>query len=427
MVDERLETFLEACGADGPLELRVVDAGGNEVDQWSIPRPFAVIGRDSKAEIRLEHEQISRRHAYLQVLAGQVLCADLQSRAGIAWNSVYEPSGWLGHNGVLGVGPYRIQVVGAEVVDGSPSLPPPLAARTLWGDAALPRAALDWPTGGDGHSRHELGRVVNLMGRARGCRLRIHDESVSQHHCALLRTPKGLFVVDLLSREGTWVNGSRVRWSRLDEGDRIEIGRFKARIVPGSPSTLPAVRGPQPLSPVVVRSAAPAELVRTGTDEAAIEALFRPYVAQFDRMQEQMFGQFQQSLMAMLQLIGTLHRDQMAQVRQELDRIGRITEQLQAMQAEAIRAASAKSKPEPASGGLSAPEVASTEPASIRPSARPPLRRRSQGAAPEAGIHEMICRRVAELQEERQGRMQSLLGLLRVKGDTPPGTAPAQT
>ena len=28
MVDERLETFLAACGADGPLELRIADANG---------------------------------------------------------------------------------------------------------------------------------------------------------------------------------------------------------------------------------------------------------------------------------------------------------------------------------------------------------------------------------------------------------------
>jgi pSer/pThr/pTyr-binding forkhead associated (FHA) protein len=427
VVDERLGEFLEACGINGPLKLRVTDASGNEVDRLSLSRPFAMIGRDSRAEVRLDHDQVSRRHTYLQVLAGRVLCVDLESREGLTLDAVHEPSGWLGCDGVLGVRPYRIQLADADgMAAGGLALPPPLAALTLWPDAKLPQAVLEGPSSPDGPRRHELVRVVNLVGRTRDCRLRIHDGSVSRHHCAFLRTPGGLFVVDLLSREGTLVNGARVRWSRLDEGDSIEIGRYRARIGLNGQSMLPAVRSSRSPS-MTFLGAATAEPIRAETADAAVEALFQPLVAQFGRMQEQMFDQFHQSLMTMLQLVGTLHRDQMTQARQELDHIGQITKQLQIMQADAARAADAFPKSEPLSGLLPGQQEVSIESRSLRPPVREPIRRRASDGVNDPDIHELICRRVAELQENRQSHLQAFLGLLKVGGaKLPTGTTPAQ-
>ena len=52
------------------------------------------------------------------------------------------------------------------------------------------------------------------------------DESVSKFHAAPVRTPLGVWVIDLLAREGTYVNGERVSWAWLSDGDTLRIGSF---------------------------------------------------------------------------------------------------------------------------------------------------------------------------------------------------------
>jgi hypothetical protein len=77
------ERFWDACGATGPLHLDVVPPGGGEPTPRVLPRPFAVIGRDAAMDIALDHEAVSKRHAYLQVVRGRIFCVDLGSRTGV--------------------------------------------------------------------------------------------------------------------------------------------------------------------------------------------------------------------------------------------------------------------------------------------------------------------------------------------------------
>jgi pSer/pThr/pTyr-binding forkhead associated (FHA) protein len=52
------------------------------------------------------------------------------------------------------------------------------------------------------------------------------DEQLSRHHARIQRTSGGDYVIhDLLSMNGTFVNGERIRGSRhLVDGDRIDVG-----------------------------------------------------------------------------------------------------------------------------------------------------------------------------------------------------------
>ena len=45
-------------------------------------QPFAVIGRDPRADIVLDHTRVSRRHVYLQIVNGRAFWVDLESRSG---------------------------------------------------------------------------------------------------------------------------------------------------------------------------------------------------------------------------------------------------------------------------------------------------------------------------------------------------------
>jgi pSer/pThr/pTyr-binding forkhead associated (FHA) protein len=64
-----------------------------------------------------------------------------------------------------------------------------------------------------------------LVGRRQGCHVRIPSSSVSRRHCRLIFRNDYLAVEDLASINGTFVNGQRVRKTKvLRPGDKLQIG-----------------------------------------------------------------------------------------------------------------------------------------------------------------------------------------------------------
>lgn len=64
------------------------------------------------------------------------------------------------------------------------------------------------------------------FGTAADCDVRVADEYVSNHHCRITRDSDGaVWIEDLGSMNGTWVNGARV-WNkrRIQPGAKIRIG-----------------------------------------------------------------------------------------------------------------------------------------------------------------------------------------------------------
>ena len=59
-----------------------------------------------------------------------------------------------------------------------------------------------------------------------------------------------------------------------------------------------------------------------------------PLVNQFGLMQQQMFDQFHQAMAMMVQMFGTMHHDQMAVIREELDRLNELSDEVHALRAE---------------------------------------------------------------------------------------------
>ncbi len=64
------------------------------------------------------------------------------------------------------------------------------------------------------------------IGRMPDCWLTLEDDLASRYHARLTVTDEGVWIEDLGSRNGTYVNGERVDARvRLDDGDKIRIGR----------------------------------------------------------------------------------------------------------------------------------------------------------------------------------------------------------
>ena len=75
-----------------------------------------------------------------------------------------------------------------------------------------------------------MNRVMSMIGSAKSCKFRLTDPSVSAIHASLLRTPTGLWVVDLRGGRSISVNSEPVRSSALVDGDVLGIGRYQIRI-----------------------------------------------------------------------------------------------------------------------------------------------------------------------------------------------------
>ncbi len=81
-------------------------------------------------------------------------------------------------------------------------------------------------------------RDVTLVGRREFCDVRIEHPSLSKRHAVLVRTDGLLIIRDLISTNGTKVNGQRVMWAALLPNDRVTLGRYKFRVYLGPDEAL---------------------------------------------------------------------------------------------------------------------------------------------------------------------------------------------
>jgi len=385
-----MKSFLAACGIEDSFQFAIENQSATENRLRLLYQPFAVIGRDLRADVVLDHADVSRRHVYLQVVEGRVFWVDLESRTGTRGERESQRFGWLEGGRTFCVGPYVIRrFVGNRQAEdkldrGVLPRDTPLVARA-YAHAAQPEVALEFLNGPSQSMLKPVHRVLSLIGSASGCKFRLSDSSVSRFHGSLLQTSAGLWIVDLLGQKGITINDVPVRSSRLLDGDIIKIGRYQIRIrshprgqrsgtgfdlgrtafVPKSvvgqnrvPNGLKSTNWASPaapfrsgpidghespsLLPIQAISMFPkADLMPLNVtlpvnvaQSELTESMLVPLVNQFGLMQQQMFDQFQQAMAMMVQMFGTMHRDQMEVIRAELDQLRELTEEFHALKNE---------------------------------------------------------------------------------------------
>jgi pSer/pThr/pTyr-binding forkhead associated (FHA) protein len=65
------------------------------------------------------------------------------------------------------------------------------------------------------------------IGRSLSAHVRFDDPTVSRRHALLHRDQTGARVLDDRSLNGVFLNGDRVDWHELEDGDEIAIGAFR--------------------------------------------------------------------------------------------------------------------------------------------------------------------------------------------------------
>jgi pSer/pThr/pTyr-binding forkhead associated (FHA) protein len=74
------------------------------------------------------------------------------------------------------------------------------------------------------HCDTSLSTYPVVIGQAADVGIRLSDQSIADRHCRIDCTGNDLFVTDLGSVHGTFVNGSRIGRSTLIAGDEFAVG-----------------------------------------------------------------------------------------------------------------------------------------------------------------------------------------------------------
>src|SRR5918912_1666785 len=131
--------------------------------------------------------------------------------------------------------PNDLEATGSLPVAEQPGRP----GRPAWVDDAragltVPGRYLAWE---DGERRVvvPISREWTRIGRSLAADLRFDDATVSRRHALLACEEDGVRVLDDRSLNGIEVNGRRVEWSALSDGDAISIGRHVLYFLDTSP------------------------------------------------------------------------------------------------------------------------------------------------------------------------------------------------
>ena len=81
--------------------------------------------------------------------------------------------------------------------------------------------------GGRAGESFTIDRDRMSIGRTPDAAVFLDDVTVSRNHALIVRRDDGLYIDDLGSLNGTYVNRRRIESHKLDDGDEIQIGKYK--------------------------------------------------------------------------------------------------------------------------------------------------------------------------------------------------------
>ena len=85
--------------------------------------------------------------------------------------------------------------------------------------------------GGRAGEAFALGGPRMTIGRSPEAEVFLDDVTVSRNHALLVRRRDGLYIDDLGSLNGTYVNRRRIESHRLQDGDELQVGKYKLTFI----------------------------------------------------------------------------------------------------------------------------------------------------------------------------------------------------
>jgi pSer/pThr/pTyr-binding forkhead associated (FHA) protein len=109
-----------------------------------------------------------------------------------------------------------------RIDDAGELVPVEMEEVTSHGPALVIRAG-----GGRAGESFAVDRERMTIGRRPDCDVFLDDVTVSRDHALLVQRGDAWYLDDCGSLNGTYVNRSRIESQRLEEGDEVQIGKYK--------------------------------------------------------------------------------------------------------------------------------------------------------------------------------------------------------
>jgi len=202
---------------DGPLGLR----------STTLDKPFARISTRRGAEVVLPDLKIASRGLYLHATDAGLFGLGFSHT-----ESMEEPfRGWLRPDQIVSLGPYQISARLAGPAGAVPHAPTDLPSLDEKQTAAEPYPVIAVAFGGSEVARRRLSRPLTVVGRLRPSTLPVQSNDLSASHLVFHWNAGTLWVVDLLSRMGTIVEGSPIQCAELPLGCSLTVGEVRLTFV----------------------------------------------------------------------------------------------------------------------------------------------------------------------------------------------------
>jgi S1-C subfamily serine protease/pSer/pThr/pTyr-binding forkhead associated (FHA) protein len=239
--------------------VRIEFTGGPQNgESLDINKDRVTIGRDSSSDIVLDDEEVSRKHAELTAINGQVEIRDLGSQNGIkVGRSAVADSQLLSPSDKVQIGSSTFTVAsgagGATRIAGGTRG----GTRTA-GGTRLARGApamLEVVSGPDEGKTIEIPPSGVTIGRDKSAGVQLADDEISREHVQLKTNDDGTVeITDLDSRNGTVVDGKTIsRPTNAGDGAQITIGRSRLKLTTTARKAggLPSMGGRRPSAGVI--------------------------------------------------------------------------------------------------------------------------------------------------------------------------------
>lgn len=219
----------------------IVTTGGRQTGKALIEKDSFVVGRSSRCDLVLDDKNVSREHAVITRVAGRYEIRDRGSRNGTIVNGEQLTAQVPMKEGdKIQIGPYELRFLESPA-GASPGGEHDISKTRFLPVDALPvkdakkttlkkktgtglvfkLTALDGPLKGDSWANWD-GDLT--FGRAPGNQVVLPDDVVSQAHARITQENGQFIIEDLGSSNGTFLQGARIRSTRLRNNQRIRIG-----------------------------------------------------------------------------------------------------------------------------------------------------------------------------------------------------------
>lgn len=253
----------------GDIELEVNDPNTCRPNDWALRaesdllasqfyvlQPKTIIGRSSECDITIDSELLSRRHAEISIVDGELRIVDLGSSNGTFLNGkkIEEASANAGdelrfdQQTFIIVGPSNAASNNGAAEDENTMLRPQVEDNTVIAAAQDPNATLVMSPADQPTEVIATPQVLSLLveqtnflheprialqgkfcqiGRGQNNDIVLSDSSVSKKHAQLAFNNEQWVITDLNSSNGVLINDQRTEDAILQNGDRVKVGRLE--------------------------------------------------------------------------------------------------------------------------------------------------------------------------------------------------------